>query len=252
MGLAVDRVSEEATIRRTVEELEAGRGGWICTANLDILRQVVKKPPLRKLVDEADLVVADGMPIVWASRLQGRAVPERVAGSSLMTTLPPAAAEAGASIFLLGGNPGMADLAAERLVAASPSLEVSGTHCPPFGYERSPAALAAIEAAVTAAQPDIVFVALPFPKQEELIARLRPLLPQAWFIGVGVSFSFLAGEVQRAPRWLQRIGLEWAHRLTQEPGRLARRYLVDGIPFGVRLLADAAARRIRVGRTALP
>src|SRR5689334_14038315 len=155
MGLAVDRVSEADAIQRAVDGLQMRRGGWICTANLDILRHVVREPPLRELVDDADLIVADGMPLVWASRLQGEPVPERVTGSSLISTLPAAAADVGASIFLLGGNPGMAEVAAQRLVEQSPSLVVAGTHCPPMGYERSDGQFEAIERAVTRAAPDI-------------------------------------------------------------------------------------------------
>jgi len=95
-----------------------------------------------------------------------------------------------------------------------------------------------------ASQPDMVFVALGSPKQEYLIQTLRPLLPQAWWIGVGISFSFVCGHIRRAPGWMQRCGLEWLHRLAQEPGRLARRYLVQDMPFAVRLLVHAGMRGI--------
>jgi N-acetylglucosaminyldiphosphoundecaprenol N-acetyl-beta-D-mannosaminyltransferase len=205
---------------------------------------VVGDPELRRMVEQADLVVPDGMPLIWASRLQRTPLPERVAGSTLVCELPPAAAAAGASVFLLGGAPGVADAAAARLRERSPELEIAGTLCPPYGVERSPAELERIQAAVLAARPDIVFVALGFPRQERLIMRLRPLLPDAWFVSCGISFSFVTGDVARAPRWVQRAGLEWLHRLAQEPRRLARRYLVDGIPFLVRLLASAGRRRV--------
>jgi N-acetylglucosaminyldiphosphoundecaprenol N-acetyl-beta-D-mannosaminyltransferase len=220
-----------------------GRGGWICPTNLDVLRQVVISPELRALVEDADLVVADGMPLLWASRVQGAALPERVAGSSLIHTLSHAAARNGASVFLLGGDPGVAERAAARLRDDIDGLTVCGTHCPPVGFEREPALMAGIEAALRAAQPDVVYVALGFPKQERLIRRLRAEHPSVWFVSVGASFSFVAGEIARAPVWMQRAGLEWVHRLAQEPRRLARRYLVDGIPFLVRVLASAARQR---------
>jgi len=243
MGLAIDRISESETVEHALLGVRDGRGGWICPANLDVLRQVADAPELRSLVEEADLVVADGMPLLWASRLQGAPLPERVAGSSLIATLSSAAARQGASVFLLGGDPGVADRAAERLRANNPGLAIGGTHCPPRGFERDPALMAAIESALSTARPDIVFVALGFPKQEQLIQRLRARFPTVWFVSVGASFAFLAGEVQRAPRWMQRSGLEWVHRLAQEPRRLARRYLVEGIPFLLRVLAASARRR---------
>jgi N-acetylglucosaminyldiphosphoundecaprenol N-acetyl-beta-D-mannosaminyltransferase len=243
LGLRIDRISESQTIERTLGGVRDGRGGWICPANLDVLRQVAGAPELRALVDQADLVVADGMPLLWASRLQGSALPERVAGSSLIHTLSAAAARSGASVFLLGGAPGVAEQTAERLRADSPGLEIAGTYCPPLGFEREPAEQERLEAALRHARPDIVFVALGFPKQERLIGRLRTRFPSVWFVSVGASLSFAAGELRRAPRWMQRCGLEWLHRLAQEPRRLARRYLVDGIPFLLRVLAHSAARR---------
>jgi N-acetylglucosaminyldiphosphoundecaprenol N-acetyl-beta-D-mannosaminyltransferase len=247
MGLAIDRVSESETVEHAMAGVREGLGGWICPANLDVLRQVVTAPELHSLVGEADLVVADGMPLLWASRLQGVPLPERVAGSSLIHTLSGAAARTGASVFLLGGDPGVAELAAARLRADNPGLAIAGTHCPPLGFERDPALLGGIESAVRAAQPDIVFVALGFPKQERLIQRLRGMFPSTWFVSVGVSFSFVGGELRRAPKWMQRTGLEWVHRLAQEPRRLARRYIVDGIPFLLRVLAASARRRGSTG-----
>jgi N-acetylglucosaminyldiphosphoundecaprenol N-acetyl-beta-D-mannosaminyltransferase len=116
-------------------------------------------------------------------------------------------------------------------------------HTPAFGFERDPSAVPAIRAELQAARPDIVYVALGFPKQERLIRAVRDVLPQAWFVGVGISFSFLAGDMPRAPDWMQRAGLEWAHRLAMEPRRLARRYLVDGLPFAARLGLHALAVR---------
>jgi N-acetylglucosaminyldiphosphoundecaprenol N-acetyl-beta-D-mannosaminyltransferase len=250
MGLPIDRISESETVARAMVGVRDGEGGWICPTNLDVLRQVVVSPELRTLVEDADLVVADGMPLLWASRVQGSALPERVAGSSLIHTLSAAAARNGASVFMLGGDPGVAARAAERLRADTPELTVSGTHCPPVGFEREPALMAGIESALRSAQPDIVYVALGFPKQERLIRRLRAEHPSVWFVSVGASFAFVAGEVARAPRWMQRTGLEWVHRLAQEPRRLARRYLVDGIPFLVRVLASSARRRA-TGATAV-
>jgi N-acetylglucosaminyldiphosphoundecaprenol N-acetyl-beta-D-mannosaminyltransferase len=251
MGVAVDRVSEAGAIETTLEGLRAKQGGWICPVNLDVLRKAVREPETRRLVDQADLITADGMPLIWASRLQQTPLPERVAGSSLIRTLPPAADAAGRTIFLLGGDPGVAAEAARQLVRDNPGMPLAGSYCPPFGFEHSPEQLGVIEAELAEAQPDIVFVALGFPKQEQLILRLRPRFPSIWFVSCGISLSYVSGDVSRAPEWAQRLGLEWLHRLAQEPRRLGRRYLLEGIPFFAVLLASALRHRLATnGRAA--
>jgi N-acetylglucosaminyldiphosphoundecaprenol N-acetyl-beta-D-mannosaminyltransferase len=245
MGLRIDPVSEEQAIDAALDGIRRGEGGWICPTNLDVLRQYASSQDVRELVDGADLVVADGMPLLWASRLAGEELPERVAGSSLIWTLPERAARHGATVFLLGGDEGAADEAGRRLQARYPGLRVVGAFCPARSFERRPEELALIEGILRQLRPDFVFVGLGFPKQERLIRRLRGVLPASWFVSCGVSLSFVSGDVQRAPRWLQRLGLEWLHRLVQEPRRLFRRYVVDGFPFLARLLASALRQRVR-------
>jgi N-acetylglucosaminyldiphosphoundecaprenol N-acetyl-beta-D-mannosaminyltransferase len=117
--------------------------------------------------------------------------------------------------------------------------------CPPFGFERDPDQVTTIVEDLIAARPHVVFVGLGFPKQERIVDRLRPALPNAWFVGCGAAVNFVAGDVDRAPRWMQRTGLEWAHRLGTEPGRLAGRYLRHDAPYALRLLARAPAQRAR-------
>lgn len=241
-------VREVECVEHVVSCLARGQGGWIATANLDHLRRLQQPGEFQRVYEQADVVVADGMPVVWACRLQGTPVPERVAGSDLIRSLSAAAGRAGRSVFLLGGEPGTAEAAAAKLAAGAPGLRIAGTCCPPFGFERDPAQVAALRTSLAAACPDIVFVALGSPKQELLIAQLRDVLPGAWWIGVGISFSFVAGTVRRAPRWLQRLGLEWLHRLAQEPRRLGARYLWSGPPFVVRLFAGALRGRWRRAR----
>jgi N-acetylglucosaminyldiphosphoundecaprenol N-acetyl-beta-D-mannosaminyltransferase len=245
MGLDVAAVSERDTINYVLDGLDGHRGGWICPANLDVLRQWRASEQVRELVAEADLVVADGMPLLWAGELQGSPLPERVAGSSLILSLTAAAADSGASIFLLGGNPGTAEAAVRELTRLAPQLRLAGTLCPPFGFERDPAWLDRIERELRQTRPDIVYVGLGFPKQERLIVALRDRLPHTWFLSCGISFSFVAGEITRAPAVMQRLGLEWLHRMTQEPKRLYRRYLLHGIPFLVQLLSSALFFRLR-------
>jgi N-acetylglucosaminyldiphosphoundecaprenol N-acetyl-beta-D-mannosaminyltransferase len=239
LGMPLSVVTERQAVRHIIDSAAAGRGGWVITPNLDQLRLYRKNPALRPMYEEANLVVADGMPLVWASRLQKTPLPERVAGSSMIFSLSSAAAEAQHSVFLLGGNPGAAELAGEELVKKYPGLRIVGTHCPEFGFEDDAAKMQRIVDLLIEKQPAIVYVCLGFPKQEKLIERIRPALPKAWYLGIGISFSFVAGEIKRAPCWMQKLGLEWIHRMIQEPGRLLKRYLVHGIPFAASLFVRA-------------
>jgi N-acetylglucosaminyldiphosphoundecaprenol N-acetyl-beta-D-mannosaminyltransferase len=237
MGLGIDALTERDVVREVEESVATGRGGRILTPNLDQLRRVRRAPELRRHFSSSEVVVADGKPLVWASRMRGTPLPERVAGSSLLWSLCRLAAASHTSIFLLGGNPGTADLAAARLTERFPDLEVAGTLSPRSGFERDPAEVERIVERVASAKPGLVFVGLGFPKQEDLIERLHPRLPSAWLVACGAAIAFAAGEFKRAPVWLQRVGLEWAHRLAQEPRRLFRRYIVEGLPFAPRLFA---------------
>ncbi len=250
-GVAFDCLSESQTTAYLIDALQNRRGGWVITSNLDHLNRARRDPSFRAMLDEADLVVADGAPLVWASYLQGTPLPERVAGSSMAWSLTGAAAEAGKSVFLLGGDKGTAEKAALHLKGRFPGLDVAGTFYPPMGFESDPQMMESMRAALLAARPDLVYVALGSPKQERLIQGLRSELPEAWWLGLGISLSFVCGEVQRAPVWMQKVGLEWFHRMVQEPRRLARRYLLDGLPFGLRLISWALVKRFSHSRGAL-
>lgn len=244
MGVSFDALSERETIEVVLQALANGRGGWLCPINLDVLRQIKAAPTIEALVAQADLRVGDGMPLIWANRIAGGIrLPERVAGSTLVRTLSHACASAQRSIFLLGGNPGVADRAAQQLQAERPDLNVAGTYSPPFGFESDPAALEELKAVLSDRAPDVVFLALGFPKQDRLALQLRKAHPTKWFVSCGISLSFVAGDIHRAPQKLQRAGLEWVHRLVQEPRRLAPRYLLHGPVILIKLSWWAGLRR---------
>jgi N-acetylglucosaminyldiphosphoundecaprenol N-acetyl-beta-D-mannosaminyltransferase len=248
-GTAIDRITEGEVVAVVREAITAGRGGRIVTPNVDVLRQAQVDPGMRAYLDDADLIVADGMPLVWASRLTGTPLPERVAGSSLIWSLSEGLGRDGRSIFVVGGAPARdettdgATRAADRLAACCPGLRIAGTFCPAFGFEHDETAYAGFCAKIADAQPDLVFVGLGFPKQEAVVTRLRADLPRSWFLGCGAAINFVAGDVERAPRWMQRAGLEWAHRLGTEPRRLATRYLRHDARYALRLLVRAPRRR---------
>ncbi len=249
LGLTLDALTERQVVDHMMTNASRGRGGWVITPNLDHLRRFTIDPEFAAFFTQAELVVADGMPLVWASRLQGTPLPERVAGSDLIWSLSAAAAERQVPIYLLGGDPGTGEEAARVLCGRFPGLKISGIECPPFGFEKDQTAVWKIIKRLQTSRPGIVFVALGSPKQEQLIATIRGCLPEAWFIGVGISLSFVSGHVTRAPRWMRRM--EWLHRLAQEPRRLARRYLIDGLPFLGVLIFSAAATRLRGGGPSL-
>lgn len=253
-GLDFDKISEADLIRQVAAAITAGSGGKIVTPNVDICRRARRDPASRALVQSASLVVPDGMPLLWASRLAGDPLPERVTGADLIFSLSRAAETGSWPVFLVGGlpgtdgQPGVAELAAGRLAARFAGLKVAGAYSPPDRFDAAAGDISELTGLLEASQPRLVFVGLGFPKQELLIARLRAVLPQAWFIGCGAAIPFAAGQVSRAPAWVQRIGMEWSYRLLKEPRRLVRRYLADDLPFAFWLLAASGWHRLRRDR----
>lgn len=245
-GVGVDALTEEQVVQRVAGELEAGRGGRIVTPNVDICRIAAACPELKDLVCSAELVVPDGMPLVWAARLLGTPLPERVTGADLLWALSELAARRGWPVYVLGGGPpDVPQRAVGELMSRYPRLRVCGSHAPPYGFDATPEGRELVRRRLVAAQPRLVFVGLGFPRQDQLIVDLRKELPEAWFLGCGAAIAFAAGTVPRAPGWMRQTGLEWAFRLAGEPGRLARRYLVDDLPFAARLLGRCLATRLR-------
>lgn len=245
-GIEFDAVTAAEVTALVGEGLFAGSGGRIITPNVDILRQARNSGEVREHIAAADLVVADGAPLIWASRLAGRPLPERVAGSDLVWSLTAAAAEHGRRVYLLGGDPERdgAQAAVRRLRLRYPGLAVDGC-CPPMGFDADERAMTEIVDAMVEYKPDLVLVGVGFPKQERVIARLTPQLPGAWFMGCGAGIDFVAGIKARAPKWMQRGGLEWLHRLASEPRRLFVRYVLHDVPAAVGLLLRSAWSRLR-------
>ncbi len=222
---AVDRIDEL---------IDARTPRYLITANLHYAMLSDQSAELRDVNRNAAFIVADGMPLVWASRLQKTPLPERVAGSDLIWRLGELAARRGRRLYLLGGAPGVAVEAARKLEERFPGLVIAGTHSPPFrtltAEEHS-----AMLAQIRTARPDILVVAFGQPKGELWVARHCEELGAPVSIQLGASLDFVAGKVRRAPRWMQRSGLEWTFRFMQEPRRLAGRY-ARNILFLARML----------------
>lgn len=242
MGMPLDALTRRQAVGRIVDGLEAGRGGAALTPNLDVLRQYRGSPQLHAAFRDTELLVADGTPLVWASRLQGDPVPERITGSDMLWDAAAVAAERGALMLLAGGRPDVARRAADELARHNPGLRTVALPCYVDPGPLAPQVAGLVEE-VVAAEPAIVLVGLPFAAQVELIGMLRALLPATWFLGVGSCFDLVNGDRPRAPAWLQAMGLEWAHRIVYEP-QVWRRYVVQGLPFAGRL--GLHALRVRV------
>ncbi|HYO25078.1 MAG TPA: WecB/TagA/CpsF family glycosyltransferase [Lacipirellulaceae bacterium] len=241
-GMTVDALTMSETIDAVLGWCRAPRGEscrFVVTPNVDHAVMFQHNAALRAAYRDAALVLADGAPVVAASRLLRRALPERVPGSDLAPAMfkrvaadcAECAATAPLRVFLLGAGPGVADRAAANIGKRWPGVCVVGTLSPPLGFERDDAENARILAAVAGAKPDVLLVGFGAPKQELWVhAHARELDAKA-ALCIGATIDFLAGEKRRAPRWMRRIGLEWLHRLSTEPRRLAKRYLRDAWIF---------------------
>lgn len=249
--LKFDRVTMGQAVRRIVRMAKRhDRPRYVCTGNLDHLVIAERDPEFKAAYENADFVVADGKPVVWLSRLAKRPtesiLPERVAGSDLFWHLAKASHETKLRLFLLGGVEGSADAAVAEIKKRYPKARIAGTYCPPFKTFGTEEEQANIRRAVRAARPDILLVAFGAPKQEKWIAANKDRLRVPVSIGVGGSFEMAAGFLERAPLWVQNIGMEWFYRFAQQPKRLFQRYFVDDLPY----LAGATVRAVEHRLTA--
>jgi N-acetylglucosaminyldiphosphoundecaprenol N-acetyl-beta-D-mannosaminyltransferase len=243
-GMRLAHLDRHGLVEYIFNMLRNGLGGWVVTANLDFLRRYVRAQAYRSLYDDADIRVADGMPLVWAARLQGQPLPERVPGSSMVWLLIERALREERVVCFLGGAEGANERALAVIHERYPSLSCVG-QSPMISSPPTREEVASLRAWLEPLNPDLLFVGLGSPKQEQLIQLLRPYFPKAWMVGIGVSFSFIAGDLRRAPHWMQAIGAEWMYRMFQDPKRLFRRYLLEDLPFAFRLFPHSLWKRIR-------
>ena len=231
LGTEIDNISMNQALTRIAEAVAARHFSYAVTPNVDHVMQLRTDPELRTVYGEADMVLADGVPLVWASKVLGTPLKERINGTDLFERTCEAAARCGHSIFLLGGNPGAAVNAASRLNGLYPDLRIAGCSCPERGFHVDSVQNQSIQDEIRKSGADILIVGLGAPKQEKWIYNYARESGVAFAVGIGISFSFVAGQIRRAPLWMQRHGLEWLWRLIAEPRRLWKRYLLNDIPF---------------------
>lgn len=244
LGVRIHKVTFAEALEHAVRLAERRGRDLLMTPNADHLLRWHHDPSFRALYEHATFVIADGTSVVWASRVLGDPLPERVAGSDLMPALCERAARAGLGYYFVGGSPGDAERAAAVLAERAGRDGCVGIDCPPFGFERDPAYRDALAERIARARPHIVCVGLGSPKQERLMVELAPRIGDfGVMLGIGVTFSFVAGTVKRAPRLVQRMSCEWLWRLACEPRRLWRRYADNLISFPALVLRARLRRR---------
>ena len=245
-GMELDPLTMSQAVERLLQwiELNDGQCRYVVTPNADHAVMFQENEALRRAYGDAGLVLVDGIPLLWAAKLLGRPIPERVPGSDLVPALFAAAArrfqagpdQDGSSprplrVYLLGATPGVAERAAALIEAGWPGVCVVGCYSPPLGFERLPRENEAIHNRIANAEVDVLVVGFGAPKQELWVHEHRERIAAPVALCVGATIDFLAGKKRRAPVWMRRVGLEWLHRLASEPRRMAKRYFRDAVRF---------------------
>jgi N-acetylglucosaminyldiphosphoundecaprenol N-acetyl-beta-D-mannosaminyltransferase len=227
LGCMVDNLSMEETLQEVGRFVASGRPHQHVVVNVDKIVKAHRDGGLRAIVNGCDLINVDGMPVVWASRILGRGLKERVAGIDLFERLLERSAQSGWRVYFLGAKEEVLTQVIHKAQGLHPNLVVSGSR---NGYWTKDEETEVAQN-IALAKPDILFVAISSPKKEQFLARHRNLLRVPFAMGVGGSFDVFAGLTKRAPVWMQRSGLEWFYRFLQEPRRMFRRYFVDDLLF---------------------
>lgn len=231
-AVGIDQYSFHEVVEIIVQQaLNGTQPEYVVTPNAQHLVTLQKDEAFQKIYRHAFLVVPDGVPLLWAAKFLKTPLNGRVNGTDLFERLCAVAPEKDLRIFLLGGRPGAADEAAKLLQNRHPGLNIVGTYCPPYGFEKDATELSKINEIIKETTPQLLFVGLGAPKQEKWIYSNYQELKVPVSLGIGVSFELVAGTVQRAPKWMQKTGLEWFFRLLVEPRRLWKRYVFGNSLF---------------------
>lgn len=229
MNTEIDNLTMQEALQAIDELIKKNINAYVVTPNVDHIVQLETNKELQKVYKNASLILTDGKPLLWIAKWYGTPIKEKISGSDLFPLLCKMAAEKGYTMFFLGAAEGVAAKAAENLMKRYKGLQVVGTYSPPYGFEKNPDEMDKIKAMIRKANPDILIVGLGCPKQEKFIYYNREELGVPISLGLGASFDFEAGNVKRAPKWMADHGLEWLFRITQDPKRMAKRYLMDDL-----------------------
>lgn len=212
----------------TIEKLiNSDKKSYLVAVNVDVIMKIENDSYLREITDNADMVLVDGKPLIWISKIHRKPIKAKISGSDLVPLLCKVAANKGYTIFILGGKDGIADKAKQNLEKQYSSIKIVGTYAPPFGFEKSQEELDKINSMISVVRPDMLIVCFGCPKQEKFIFENYQKYDAKVSICAGATVDFLAGNVKRAPKWLSDHGFEWFYRFTQEPKRLFKRYFID-------------------------
>ena len=221
-------------IEQMISDGASGKKSYIVPINVDVVMKIENDSELKRVVDNADMVLVDGKPLVWISKLHGIPVKAKVSGSDLVPFLCEVAAEKGYSIYILGGKAGIADQARKILKHKYPQIKIVGTYAPPFGFEKDEIELEKINSMISSVHPDLLIVCFGCPKQEKWIYENYQKYDAKVSICAGATVDFLAGNVKRAPKWMSEHGLEWFYRFMQAPKRMFKRYFIEDVKiFGL-------------------
>jgi N-acetylglucosaminyldiphosphoundecaprenol N-acetyl-beta-D-mannosaminyltransferase len=227
MGCFIDNLSMAETLQKIDGFIQSGKPHQHVAVNVDKLVKANKDPALRKIINDCALINVDGMPVVWASRILGKPLKERVAGIDLYTALMQRASEKGWRVYLLGAGEDVVRNVKDIHEQQSPGLKIAGFR---NGYWK-PEEEAAVVNAIAACRPDLLFVAISSPQKERFLGTHQANMKIPFAMGVGGSFDVVAGKTRRAPPWMQQCGLEWFYRFLQEPKKMFKRYFVDDLVF---------------------
>lgn len=227
MNTEIDNLNMHETLMAIDRIIKEDRSAYVVTPNVDHIVQLESDKELQDVYRNASLILTDGKPLVWISKWYGTPIKEKISGSDLFPKICKLAARKGYKMFFLGAAEGVADEAAKNLKKRYKNLEVVGTYSPPYGFEHDSNELKKIHDMITDAKPHILIVGLGCPKQEKFMYHHCRELNVPISFGLGASFDFEAGRIKRAPKWMADHGLEWLFRITQDPKRLIKRYLID-------------------------
>jgi N-acetylglucosaminyldiphosphoundecaprenol N-acetyl-beta-D-mannosaminyltransferase len=238
LGCKIDNLSMEETLQKVDDFIKSGRPHQHVVVNVDKLVKASRDPQLRRIINECALINADGMAVVWASRLLGKPLKERVAGVDLFESIMQRAAAKTWRVFLLGAQEEVVSRVKHDYERKYPGLTVAGYRNGYWTQEDEESVARQIEAA----QADILFVAISSPKKEQFLNRYQAEMRIPFAMGVGGTFDVAAGKVKRAPKWMQKSGFEWFYRFLQEPRRMFKRYFIEDMVFFWLLLKEAIRR----------